>query len=175
DDVEPLAEREGERDLMARRSLADHRHAVLECGAERERAALELHLAGLDLREVEDVVDEREEMPARREDVLEIFLLALVELAEHALEHDLAEPDDRVQRRPQLVRHVREELALVTAGDLEGAALLLDLVEETDVLDCDRRLVGEGLHDLHLAFVERPDGHSAENEPAEGFALPRDR
>src|SRR5439155_23841470 len=99
-------------------------------------------------------------------------LLALVELAEHAIEHDLAVPDGRVQRRPQLVRHVREELALVAARDLERAALLLDLVEETHVLDRDRRLIREGLNDLDLAFIEWPNRHPAQDDGPEDPALP---
>src|SRR2546428_9052293 len=96
-------------------------------------------------------------MPARSEDVAQVVLLLVVELAEHPLEEDLGEPDDGVERRAQLVAHVREELALVPARDLELAALLLDLVEEPDVLDRDRGLIGEGLDDLDLAVREGTD------------------
>ena len=93
------------------RPLAHHHDAALERLAQRERRDLELDLPRLDLREVEDVVDEREQVVARREDVVEVLLLLLVDLAEHLLAQHLREAEDRVQRRPQLVRHVGEELA----------------------------------------------------------------
>jgi len=51
----------------------------------------------LDLREIEDVVDEGQEMPARLQDVLEIFGLLLVDVAEHLLGEDLREADDGVE------------------------------------------------------------------------------
>ena len=65
----------------------------------------------------------------------EVLFLLLVELAEHPLRQHLGEADDRVQRRPQLVGHVGQELGLVLAGDFELAALLLDLQEQARVLD----------------------------------------
>ncbi len=87
-------------------------------------------------------------MLARGSDVLEVLGLLLVHLSEHALEQHVREADDGVERRAQLVRHVREELALVAVGDLELAALVLDLAEEAGVLDRERRLAGEGLEQL---------------------------
>ena len=62
-----------------------------------------------------------EQVVARGEDVVEVLLLLLVDLAEQPLLQHLREADDRVQRRPQLVRHVREELGLVPARRLELA------------------------------------------------------
>ena len=44
-------------------------------------------------------------------------------LAEHPLEQHLGEPDHRVERRAQLVRHARQELRLVPAGDSSSALL----------------------------------------------------
>ena len=79
----------------------------------------------------------------RGEDVVEVLLLLLVQLAEEPLAQHLREADDRVQRRPQLVRHVREELGLVPARGLELAALLVELGE------CGRELPG-ALLDLLL-------------------------
>src|SRR5439155_10268112 len=102
----------------------------------------------LDLREIEDVVDEGEEMPSRLQDVLEIFRLFLVDLAEHALGEDFREPDDGVERGPELVRHVGEELRLVAAGRLELGGLVGDLAEETSVLNGQSRLGGEGSKDV---------------------------
>jgi hypothetical protein len=78
------------------------------------------------------------EVLSRGMNVLEVLLLLLIELAEHTFRQDLGEADDGVERRPQLMGHVGEELGLVLAGDLELATLLLDLAEETRVLDGDR-------------------------------------
>ena len=74
-------------------------------------------------------------MIARGEDVVEVLLLLLVDLAEQALLQHLGEADDRVQRRPQLVRHVRQELAFVPARLLQLAGLLLEFGEQPRVLD----------------------------------------
>src|SRR5438093_1355140 len=102
-----------------------------------------------------------------REDIVQILTLLLVQVAEDAFEHDLGEADDRVERRPQLMAHVREELALVAIGDLELAALLLDLVEETHVLHRDARLIGERLRELDLAVGERSRRDPTNSESAD--------
>ncbi len=106
-------------------------------------AEVELHPARLDLGQIQDVVDEGEEVPAGGQYVLQVLLLLVVELAEHALEQHLGEADDGVERRAQLVGHVGEELGLVPVGDLELLGLLAQLLEEAHVLDGDHRLVGE--------------------------------
>ena len=49
--------------------------------------------------------------------------LFLIHVAEHALLQHFGETDDRVQRRPQLVRHVGEEFGLVAVGDFKLLAL----------------------------------------------------
>ena len=95
-------------------------------------------------------------MLARLVDVLEVVGLLLVELAEHALGEHLGKADDRVQGRPQLVRHVGEEVGLVLVRDLELGALLLDLAEQARILDRNDRLVGEGLEQPHLLLGEGP-------------------
>ena len=81
---------------------------------------LQLHPAGLDLGQVEDLVEQLEQVLAGAVDVAEVLLLALVDVAEHPLEQHLGEPEDGVERRPQLVRHAREELRLVPAGQLRA-------------------------------------------------------
>ena len=94
-------------------------------------------------------------MPARGQDVLEVLGLLLVHLPEHPLGQHLREAEDRVQRRPELVGHVGEELGLVAAGRLELPALVRDLAEEARVLDGQRRLGGEGLEQLDDLRRER--------------------
>ena len=68
-------------------------------------------------------------MVGRGEDVVQVLVLLLVHLAEQLLLQHLRKADDRVQRRPQLVRHVREELALVLARDFELPRLFCELFE----------------------------------------------
>src|SRR5215467_14064997 len=84
-------------------------------------------------------------MPPRLQDVLEVFGLLLVDVAEHLLGQNLRESDDGVEWRAQLVGHVGQELGLVLAGDFEFAALDLDLSEESSILDRQNRLGREGL------------------------------
>src|SRR5205814_1920303 len=82
----------------------------------------------LDLAEIENVVDQRQQVLARIVNVIDVGELTLVQLAEHLLPQDLREADDRVQRCSQLVRHRREEVGLVTARSLELAVQPLELV-----------------------------------------------
>jgi hypothetical protein len=77
--------------------------------------------------------------------VLQVLVLLIVECAEHPLEQHLGEADDRVERRPQLVGHVGEELGLVAAGGLQLAALVLEFPEQPGILDRQDGLGGERL------------------------------
>ena len=74
------------------------------------RRALDVHAPGLDLRQIEHVVDEIEEMRPTCADRIEGITLIAAEGA-IALQQ-LRVADDAIERRPQLVAHVREELAL---------------------------------------------------------------
>ena len=88
-----------------------------------DRVGVQAHLAGLDLRHVEDVVDEREQVLAGKENVVDVFPVAgIAEWAEHLLLHDVGEAVDGVQRCAQLVAHIGEELGLGLVG-LLGADL----------------------------------------------------
>ena len=77
-------------------------------------------------------------MTSRLEDVLHVLELSLVQLPEHLLVQDLGEADDRVQRRPQLVRHIRQELALMPADRLEIVVQASQLVVHTVHVGCER-------------------------------------
>ena len=147
-----------ERDAVALRALAHQRHRVGERRRRGRRSTSSSSMrpaSTFDRSRMSLMSDEQ--VLARRVDVLEVVVLLLVQLAEHALEQHLGEADDRVQRRAQLVRHVGEELGLVLVGDLELAALVLDLVEQPRVLDRDHRLVGEGLEQRDVLVGERAD------------------
>src|SRR5437867_1158409 len=83
------------------------------------RLAVERHLAGFDLREVEDVVDQREQMLAATEDVADEPPLLVGHLAQQPIPEHFREADDGVERRAQLVRHVGEEFRFHAARVFE--------------------------------------------------------
>ena len=73
----------------------------------------QLELAGLDLGQVEHVVDQAEQMLAvgpAPDRARRAFVGAL---AVEPVEHELGEAEDRVERRAQLVAHVGQELWVV--------------------------------------------------------------
>ena len=78
DDVDLRIGVERDADPVLRRALAHHHHATLERLPQGERVNLELDLPGLDLGEVEDVVDQREQVVPGGGDVVEVFGLLLV-------------------------------------------------------------------------------------------------
>ena len=104
---------------MPARALAHQCQRVLEQLSDIEAPQLELHAAGLDLRQVEDVVDQCQQMVPRRMNVAQVIDLLVVQLAEHFFNKHLGEANDRVKRRAQLVRHVGKELRLVAVGGLD--------------------------------------------------------
>ena len=96
-----------------------------------EVLAVQFHLAGLDLRQVEDVVDQRQQVLAGGVNPLEIGDEPLLARVLGVLLQHLAVADDGVERRPQLVAHVRQELtlgAVCVLGALPRAQQLADVV-----------------------------------------------
>src|SRR5947208_1831823 len=87
-------------------------------------------------------------------DPLHDFADLLGWLAVDPVHDQLGVPENRVERRAQLVAHVGQELRLVLADNLELATLLLDLLEEPRVLDGEHRLGGEGLEQFHRLRLE---------------------
>ncbi len=71
-----------------------------------EVRGLEVELAGLDLREVEDVVDDPEQGRAGIVDLADVVALLG---GERRLEGEVRQADDGVHRRPDLVAHVGQE------------------------------------------------------------------
>ena len=67
-------------------------------------------MAGLDLRHVENIIDDVEQEVAARMDVVDILLIAVgTERTECACLNHFRETDDRVERRTQLMGHIGEE------------------------------------------------------------------
>ena len=95
---------------MPGRAFLDQGDGGIEGSAEIEVSQLELHPARLDLRQVQDVVDKREQMMTRGVNILHVLRLLVVELSEHALAEHLGKADDCVQRGAQLMAHVGQKV-----------------------------------------------------------------
>src|SRR5215471_550468 len=87
--------------------------AIAEVVAQNEGDFLEIQFLRLDLREVEDVVDEAQESATRGFDRLQIAALLGAQVG---VQGKLGHPDDSVHRRANLVAHVRQEFALGAVG-----------------------------------------------------------
>jgi hypothetical protein len=156
-------------------ALAHEGEARLQRLVDGDRRVVQLHVAGLHLGQVEDVVQQGEQVLARLPDVAEIVLLASVEVTEHPLQQDLGEADHGVQRRSQLVGHARQELRLVAAGDLELGALALELLEQPRVEDGEGRLAGEGLEQVGDLVAEATRSPPTDHQGADDPLLATDR
>src|SRR5712691_11760865 len=136
---------------------------------------LQLHVSRLDLRQIENVVDEREQVASGAQDALKrLDLVRAIEVA-GVFEQQIRHADDGVERSPQLVAHVREELRLVLARGLELPALDLDLAEEARVLDGERGLCREGPQQLNDLRRELPADLPKDGEGAEQVLLADER
>src|SRR5690348_15120652 len=96
--------------------------------------------ARLDLRQVEDVVDERQQIVAGRVDRFRELDLLRPQVALRVLAELVRENEQAVERRAQLVRHVREEFGLVFRRERELLGLLLERLArllDLDVLALD--------------------------------------
>ncbi len=122
---------------------------------------MEGELPGLHFTEVEDVADELQEVLSRAMDVRHEADLLFGQRFTHLAQQHLGEADDGVERGPELVRHIGQELGLVAGGllerlvcghefagtlldpGLEIGGMLLALLVQPGILDGDGRLVGE--------------------------------
>ena len=92
-------------------------------------------LAGLNLGQIEHVIDESEQVPAVGLKAFEYAQHLLGRLAVSAICHQFGIAKNGIERRAQLVTHIGEELRFVLARLFELAALILDLVEQPRILD----------------------------------------
>ena len=118
---------------ILRRHRLDGLSHTLDHRRQRECFEVKLHPPGLDLGQIENVVDQGEQVAARAEHSIkrfEILIEALGILAQH-----LGDADDGVKRRAQLVAHVGEELRFVLTRLGKLAAFILDFIKEPYVVD----------------------------------------
>ena len=94
----------------------------------REHQLFGLHRdrARLDLRQIQDVADQIQQIGTRTMDRLREFDLTRRQIRIRVLGELLTQDQDAVERCSQLVRHVREELRLVARGEGELGRLLFE-------------------------------------------------
>src|SRR5262249_4262160 len=81
----------------------------------RERHGLDLDLSGLDLRQIQKIVHQVQQVLRRAADVAALAFLLGLEVAVDAIEQQSRQRQYRVQRRSELVTHVRKEARLEVA------------------------------------------------------------
>ena len=102
-------------------ALAHQGHRTAHEIGQDELGALDPELSGFDLRQVEDVVDDAEQVMGRALDLAEAIAAAPVAAL---AQQQFRQADDRVHRRADLMAHVGEEGALGAAGGLGLVARL---------------------------------------------------
>ncbi len=140
--------------------------------AEIERRLFEHQLARLDLREVEHIVDERQQRfggIADRRDVLALFAIEL------RFERQSREADDRVHRRADFVAHVGEEFAFRLRRRFGDLTTLLGFAAFDARADVDDRTVDHFalIRVLVHARVQRHPERTAVADDAFGFECDR--
>ena len=109
---ETAAELEGQRHALLAGRGGERRHDLPEDRLDADGADLHAHGPALQLAEIEQPHDEREELLALLVNRLHEHLLLGFELAGEPLPEHLAVSDDRRERRAKLVAHRRQEVRL---------------------------------------------------------------
>ena len=138
-------------DLEPRGERADEFERVVEEAPELDRLRRKREPSGLDARDVEHLIDERQQMPPGARDVLDALRLAgrrFVELEE------LGEAEYRVHRRAQLVAHARKEFAIRAVRSFGLFARQADAGLRALALDRRGQDVGDGLEEIDVVLHE---------------------
>ena len=136
-------------DTLLVRALREQVDDFLDHLADVEILRFETQFPGLDLREVEDVVDDGEQGVGRALDGRGEAALARIELR---IEQQLGHAEHAIHRRTNFVRHAREEFALGAAcrlGDAAGLDAVIHRLAQRQVG------IGEALGALdHVSFEQ---------------------
>ena len=145
---------------LARLRLHD-RQALLGYVVEIDLPEGQVHLAGLDLRQVQKIVEQAHQVLAGGVDIAQILAIALrSDGTEAFFQHHLRKPDDGVERRANLVAHTGQEVGLVRVrlfgGVTRGDQVVFGLLEGGKVPE--HRAVGGRLV-VCQAAERHEDGH----------------
>ena len=99
-----------------RRFAAEHRVKLARHGGQFGRLRRDFHLVRIDFAEVENVVDELEQRVSGEVDRPQVVVKLL--RRDRVVAQELAEADDRIERRPELVAHGGEKQAFGFVGVL---------------------------------------------------------
>ncbi len=105
-----------QRQALSLRLRREHQKGVVREVDRSHRSRRELELAGLQLGEIQDVVDDRQQRLAGRQDAVQVASTNLVQT--RAFRQQVGEAQDRGQRRADFVAHIGQELALRGRGGL---------------------------------------------------------
>ncbi len=122
----PVFDLQGECDALF---LGDRRKLLLQPfddAVERGVFGNDVQLAGLDLGEIEDIVDQVQEFEAVIVNDAGFLDLFVGEIAALVAGQRPRQDEQAVERRAQLMRHVGEEFRFVFAGELDFLGFLLD-------------------------------------------------
>ena len=119
-----------QRETLGARKRFDRGEHALHHVSDRVVADCEDELPRLDLRKIQYIVDETEQVLAVSPDAFQNLAHLGRCRAVDVVENELGVAEDGIQWRAELVAHVGKELRFVLARDLKLAALLLDLLEE---------------------------------------------
>ncbi len=138
--------RREQRQVLGPRQRLHGRHDVLH--QRRDMVVLDgqCQLGRLDLRQVEHIVDQRQQVAPVLDHSLKHAARPLRQCPVDAVRQQLGVAQDGIQRGTKLVAHVGKELRFVLAGQLQLQLLpsFGQLLEQLGVLHGQRRLVGEG-------------------------------
>ncbi len=108
-----------QRQALAARAVGDQRRGAGQQRVDREIHRRQHQLAGIDLRQVEDVVDDVEQVHRR---IAHLGEAVGRDRVVRVAQHQVRQPDDHVHRRADLVAHVGEESRLRLRGILGHVA-----------------------------------------------------
>ena len=159
--VNPVAEVDG----LRCRTVGEQLKRLFDAGRDLESVCLQLEIAGLNLGEVENVIDHRQQRIATHADGFNIVALLGGELG---VEQQARHPDHRVHGRANFMAHVSEKGGFGAVGGLGGETGALCILEEPCIFDRHGGLVGECLqaHRILLrkeANVRRHNGQKADD------------
>src|SRR6516225_1522233 len=135
----------------------------------------ENELTGLDLGQIEHVIDESEQVFAVGLKAFEYAKHLLGRLAVSAVRHQFGVTQDGVERCAQLVTHIGQKLRFVLARLFKLPALVLDFIEQAHVLNGDRCLVGKSCDQFNLFVRKRPYLRTRQSEYADRDTLAQHR